>query len=1255
MKQFLILVLLRCAQVASNSRIEVGTSDSSALGTSREPDTTDLLQAKVLIQAAIDTESNKNVEASTSTEYVPGTPGAPWTEAEMLAIKAKLWHVLSLTQMEVAALYASLHGDGYADSQHYFRGLYMGRMPATWNRLGFHGCLPDEDSDGKSSGCDGCLYWDGIGHVYLDYFAQTVIPVEKGHNAAPNFNNGLGPAVEILEMIYRNGSWPEKTPVMEKSLFETGKSRADLWAFAGSNAVEFGVFLNNMICQFPDFEMKNVFWPDSLESNSWYSQHCNQFYGTPNCTVDLGKGFDFKTGRKDCKPMAMYKKIAQLTCPQTLQIKTEKECQAAASELALDKAKVQFVDEGGYPVCKYQELEKGAYDSLCYKSLDDEYNGGKFSYYMQKPIYDHGKPCRADLTIMTREECKEAAEYSRLPWGEETLGIQGCYIVDYTEPHWVLTWKVHFGEGDPPPKDSTLKDYYPSWGTGYGKILKAVCRNEAEPLRPYMASTWGGGPNSQMNGEATVKFFKESFGGVGWTRRDTVAILGAHTQGRFHAIADIFRYIWVRNGGMVFNNAYYRNIAQRPDWRFQDPNCRRIGTAYGQKGPVRWTAFRRYEQVNKGPVNWVLERYVCADDCHLEGAVTDRTNACCQDIPENGFCRPDNKRGNVTDFVAADDDVNQGCERWFTEGGQHESATPAEMGLYFKFEVDENDVPYGCPGLEPDRMDTLPSNDEVGCPKNDMSLDEGNDMSLYQLIELYADDQQAWIRDFIVAWDKMNENGYQPGELVDGPLNHKEVVCPTQESVIYPNLEYWMCFSVDDLDKHLSDPFLLVSHLDGSYLQIDPAGGEFQLGKDVQDCDNRVALSHEKPCNDMSGHGDPMLHQIWYTATTPNGKVLVNGMKQYGVGNLTYDAEHHLLLGGGGLLMREPNTMDNAKLYFAKDKHVSWISAGWQAIGLNEHSPKAKLPACLALKTVHNTYVTTGSDGVLTARAGSPTNSEEFQVTMNSDGTISFKGANGKYISAEEGRLLSILDNNDKGVARFTWMRNMDGTISIKTGWGRYWAAQAVGSVDAKTNCEKFIKYDNADGTVAYLSAWGLYIVEQWDGYLNADRTWAGPWNHFKSVQNDDSTISLLTDRGYYIKAEGSGLVDAFEQTIGPKHKFKEIQNDDGTVSLKTDNGGFLVGTGEGKLYDRKEMAAGAWENFVPALCNLKDIVGSDCPLSCYSPLCISGSAHNGGMMLNGNVCENICSVEYSGTRYCGTGKDYELGGSVDCTGCANT
>eukprot|EP00973_Karenia_brevis_P012565 1705286-Karenia_brevis.AAC.1 len=77
----------------------------------------------------------------------------------------------------------------------------------------------------------------------------------------------------ILEEVYKNASFPSRTPILNKSLFESGKSRADLWAFAGNNAVEFGTFLNNMICQYPDFEYTGVYWPDSIESNSWNAQH----------------------------------------------------------------------------------------------------------------------------------------------------------------------------------------------------------------------------------------------------------------------------------------------------------------------------------------------------------------------------------------------------------------------------------------------------------------------------------------------------------------------------------------------------------------------------------------------------------------------------------------------------------------------------------------------------------------------------------------------------------------------------------------------------------------------------------------------------------------------------------------------------------------------------------------------------------------------------------------------------------------------
>merc|ERR1712156_1205235 len=72
--------------------------------------------------------------AQGTSPYVPGTPGAPWTDYELLTVKAKLFRL--------------------------FR--YGISAPAVL-RLGFHDCLKYKDGTG---GCDGCLNWHGMEHRF---------------------------------------------------------------------------------------------------------------------------------------------------------------------------------------------------------------------------------------------------------------------------------------------------------------------------------------------------------------------------------------------------------------------------------------------------------------------------------------------------------------------------------------------------------------------------------------------------------------------------------------------------------------------------------------------------------------------------------------------------------------------------------------------------------------------------------------------------------------------------------------------------------------------------------------------------------------------------------------------------------------------------------------------------------------------------------------------------------------------------------
>jgi hypothetical protein len=141
--------------------------------------------------------------------YAPGTPGGPWTKAEMLVVKARLYN------------------------------LYKYYLAPTALRLAFHDCLKYADSTG---GCDGCLNWEGVDFTFNDP------PLSKQYDDVHQTNNnGLGPIVRPLEDIYRTvcSNGPQ---CLGKSLFDSGKSRADLWAFAAIVAVEYGMEINKVAC-----------------------------------------------------------------------------------------------------------------------------------------------------------------------------------------------------------------------------------------------------------------------------------------------------------------------------------------------------------------------------------------------------------------------------------------------------------------------------------------------------------------------------------------------------------------------------------------------------------------------------------------------------------------------------------------------------------------------------------------------------------------------------------------------------------------------------------------------------------------------------------------------------------------------------------------------------------------------------------------------------------------------------------------------
>ena len=92
-------------------------------------------------------------------------------------------------------------------------------------------------------------------------------------------------------------------------MYEAGKSRADLWAFAAIAAVEFGAETNNRFCD-GSWDVLNAGGGYSNQPNvntseisvGWLNGfiQCREVKGKPDCNVNFPRSFKFQTGRKDC-------------------------------------------------------------------------------------------------------------------------------------------------------------------------------------------------------------------------------------------------------------------------------------------------------------------------------------------------------------------------------------------------------------------------------------------------------------------------------------------------------------------------------------------------------------------------------------------------------------------------------------------------------------------------------------------------------------------------------------------------------------------------------------------------------------------------------------------------------------------------------------------------------------------------------------------------------------------------------------------
>ena len=96
-------------------------------------------------------------------------------------------------------------------------------------------------------------------------------------------------------------------------------------------------------------------------------------------------------------------------------------------------------------------------------------------------------------------------------------------------------------------------------------------------------------------------------------------------------------------------------------------------------------------------------------------------------------------------------------------------ALPTDVGLYLDFNITDDGTPVGCPGGFGRFVDAK-------CGVN-MYEEPAGSKPLYQVVEEYADDQNAWIEDFIPTMEKMMSNGYGENDLIDSNYDYSKLSC----------------------------------------------------------------------------------------------------------------------------------------------------------------------------------------------------------------------------------------------------------------------------------------------------------------------------------------------------------------------------------------------------------------------------------------------------------------------------------------------
>ena len=743
--------------------------------------------------------------------YVPGTSGGPWTEEEVDIVREKVEEMLDQDNYKGFHIPHPQCSDtrvgAFVCNGDVFKMVYydptksqMGNMNAIGMRgpktsrviqLGFHDCLKYADGTdaGAVNGCDGCINWKGMGfefnetwfvgnpdnQSFVNHFTQSY----PKRNVTDN--NGLAGSVIALEMIYTNASWPHTARTLNVSLQESGKSRADLWAFAANIALEIEIVRANYACDV-DIERQQVTILEGREKCDIKLHRPIKFqYGRKDCIPEEGKDAPYKTSRHENHDnpwghgdnvIANFKKDFDMPAEQTIALMAAHGIQSRIHNKIM-ATKYTWIGTPYLSNMFFRQLaEKPMYDYDPDVDGFEVLNIGLLGDKEGKPVDNYGYvlACTAMWNDTTNEDygpCyfkrqpnmgknsvhRASSVYSAVKNFGAHLAVDG-FVTDYN-------W--HFfssNSGALYPWIELKLTLRKSITSVTIKLRPDCCQDNFKNIEIRAGLDRLG---ESAEGELiNINTVCGTFEGPG--RRNPGYTEGYTIECDTPIEADFITVQMLEEGVLQINELTVNG----------EPS---VGNFLQEKSDDEYLRARCYDTRRKannpnldGELLKVPMDYVDENGEYILGGggwwTVNPPEDCCDntsllDIPGS----------NVYKIQ------NGGC-KWVLPRGtdRHNFVMNFEMSMYQNFSVNSNNRPHGCRGLENVPLEekgahNIMGKEQLECTKNMNSAFSSSGDSYSKIIDRFADDHDHWAMTFLDGWERMLKNGYGEEELRDGPKN----------------------------------------------------------------------------------------------------------------------------------------------------------------------------------------------------------------------------------------------------------------------------------------------------------------------------------------------------------------------------------------------------------------------------------------------------------------------------------------------------